>query len=194
MRIALWVAGGLSLAACSPVSKPVPAASAITVTQDQVRLAGPRGFCVDGQSSQIGSSDAFVVFGNCASISGLPDQPQPIFAAVVTVSVSNGGGFGLPAKELERYFKSDAGLSILATGDAPVEVLKTSIDDGALFVRTKSGDTLSWRAFLQARNSVITMSILNPDGRPTSDALGLHILEDFAEAIKSGQSPLPGSS
>ena len=64
MRLALFsLAALLALPSCTEGLGEAQN-SEVVVTQNQIRLAGPRGYCVDPNSVQNGETQAFAVFGN----------------------------------------------------------------------------------------------------------------------------------
>ncbi|RLJ52046.1 hypothetical protein BCF46_2274 [Litoreibacter meonggei] len=177
------------------------ALSEITVTSDRVVLRGPTGFCVDPKSSQHGPSQAFVVFGNCAAISGNDEQPQPFVNAIATASVlpsrQNSPAIGESEVALAEFFASTSGKAVLsADGNADsVEILDSFSRNGAFFVhaRDKSAPVLPgttntyWRGYFDVKNSVVALSVLGLKNAPVGSADGLQTLYDFGNALMEGQ-------
>lgn len=172
----------------------------IVVTRDNVTLAAPHGFCIDPQSSTRGPSSAFVVFGNCAAITGSNEAPQPDMNAIVTSTVRPADP-SLPkirnsSAQLDRYFDSDVGHIVLSRSNDPASInVKESgtNTDGAFFVYvtdTSDGapegtEATYWRGYFDAKNSVVTVSVLSLDANPLSRAEGLRILKQFTDSIQS---------
>ena len=177
------------------------ALSEITVTADRIVLRGPTGFCVDPKSSQHRPSQAFVVFGNCAAISGNDEHPQPFVNAIATASVLPSGRnrptIGESEVALAEFFASASGKAVLSSvGDAnSVEILDSFSRNGAFFIhaRDKAAPILPgttntyWRGYFDVKNSVVALSILGLKDTPVSSADGLQTLYDFGNALREGQ-------
>ena len=184
------------------------ALSEITVTSDRVVLRGPTGFCVDPKSSKSRTSQAFVVFGNCAAISGNEDMPQPFVNAIATASVlpsgPNGPRIGQSELALTEFFTSASGKAVLsADGDAnSVEILDSFTRSGAFFIhaRDKAAPILQgttntfWRGYFDVKNSVVALSVLGLKDAPISSADGLQTLYDFGNALIEAQAPASKAS
>jgi hypothetical protein len=170
------------------------------VTRDNVTLTGPRGFCIDQQSSNRGPASAFVVFGNCAAITGKSNAPQPEINAIVTSTVRPADP-SLPkirnsTAELGRYFSSTVGQIVLSRSNDPssVEVIESGTNTrGAFFLYVNDAsngtpegtENTYWRGYFDAKNSVVTVSVLSLDTNPLTRSEGLNILRQFSEAIQS---------
>jgi hypothetical protein len=170
----------------------------ITVTQDAVRLVAPKGFCVDPVSTKSGASDAFVLFGNCAAISGSHRQAQPDVQAVATASVTNGDGASAPiratANKIKDFFMSDAGKRTLSrsgqSGD--LTILDGFTRDGVVYLRAKDtspgglsgAEDVYWRGYFDVNSSVVAVSVLGLEDAPLSRDRGLGTLRAFVEATQ----------
>lgn len=217
LRTGVGLAAILTLAACDGtlpsfdlfsrpdaenVSKEV-GQTRISVTERQVTLSAPDGFCVDPVSTQNGASQAFVVFGNCAAITENPEQPQPFLQAVVTATVSGSGltGDGAVAGQTDgliEFFRSTEGRTALSRSADPQSVTVASAfeEDGAVFLRFKdtSESPLEgvqnsyWRGYFDAGRSVVSMTVIGLQDAPISDAEGLSLLRNF---IERSAAPIP---
>jgi hypothetical protein len=172
-------------------------------TRDNVTLTGPRGFCVDRQSSTFGPAAAFVVFGNCAAITGSFTAPQPDINAIVTSTVRLADPLlpkiGNSSAQLSTFFAGDVGQILLSRSNNPtsINVIESgATSDGAFFIFVKdtsegapegTEDTY-WRAYLDVKNSAVTISVLSLDANPLTRADGLTILKKFSNAIQSAPS------
>ncbi|SHF47060.1 hypothetical protein SAMN05444273_106182 [Litoreibacter ascidiaceicola] len=173
----------------------------ITVTADRIVLRGPTGFCVDRESSKHRPAQAFVVFGNCAAISGDEELPQPFVNAIATASVlpagKNGPTIGESETALDEFFNSESGKAVLsATGDAgTVEILDSFTRNGAFFVHARDIGTpllaettnTYWRGYFDVKNSVVALSVLGLKDAPISSADGLQTLYDFGNVLMESQ-------
>lgn len=179
----------------------MPARNEITVTSDQIVLRGPTGFCVDPKSSRHQASQAFVVFGNCAAISGNETMPQPFVNAIATASVlptgRNGPSIGQSGVALANFFSSESGKAALSASGDPdsVEVLDSFSRNGAFFIHARDtaapllpgADNTYWRGYFDVKNSVVVLSVLGLKDTPVSSADGLETLYRFANALMAGQ-------
>ncbi len=167
-----------------------------TVTRNKVRIIGVDGFCVDPVSTRSSAAQAFLVFGNCAAITGNPDQPQPYLRAVATATVTSSGITGEGSvrpqvANLNAFFRTDAGRSRLSrSGDASlVDILDGFTDDGALFLHVKDTSPAAfegaqdtyWRSYFDAGNSVVAASIIGFSETPVSKSEGLDVLRNFVD-------------
>lgn len=177
-----------------------------TVTRNKVRLTAPEGFCVDPVSTKSTRAQAFVVFGNCASITGNTDEPQPWVPAVVTATVTSSGlsGDGAVAPQvanLNAFFRTADGKTALSrAGDpATVTILEGFAERGALMLRVKDTSPASfdgaqdsyWRAYFDAGSSVVAVSVIGVAKTPVSAAEGLDTLRGF---VKRNRKELPAAA
>ncbi|MEM9582258.1 MAG: hypothetical protein AAGA08_04015 [Pseudomonadota bacterium] len=167
-----------------------------TVTRNKTRILAVDGFCVDPVSTRSGTAEAFLVFGNCAAITGNPDQPQPYLRAVATAAVTDSGvtaeGAVRPqVANLNAYFRTAAGRAALSRSNVAdtVEVLDGFADDGALFLRVRDSSDTSfegaaetyWRAYFDAGNSVVALSVIGFSQSPISSGESLDVLRSFVD-------------
>lgn len=187
-------------------SRGVPAQEKIAVSQNAVVIAGPRGFCVDPSGTQANSSTPFVMLGNCATISGRENAPQPTARAVLTATVAEPdptlqvAGAGA---ELQAFFQSEAGRAALARDGDPgkVQVHDSFEEDGIFYIRaTDSGNgpvaNLSkdqWRAYMDVNNRLVSASVLHFENSPLPAEQGLEVLRVFTSRIQQ-ESPADGQT
>ena len=176
----------------------------IQVTQDRVTLAGPRGFCVEPSATRASLDEAFVIFGNCAAITGSPDEEQPDVPAIATASVTSSGLSGASiegsVKQLQAFLASDEGRRTLSRSGNPdtIEVIDSFAANGALFLHAKDTSpsilrgaaNTYWRAYFDVRSSIVTISILGFQTIPLSSDDGLETLKGFAARIQSQPDPV----
>lgn len=169
--------------------------TAIKVSQREVTIAGPRGYCVDKSSSLDRAAGSFVMLGSCATLFGA-DQPAPADPAVLTALVSPPSTppqRPTPA-QLEQYFRSDPGKAALShDGNAEAVTLLKIVPLGdALYmsVRDRSAgrpsdlSDRSWRAVFPLADRLIALSVTEHTDRPISDTEMRATLGEFVEAVK----------
>lgn len=176
-----------------------------TVTRKKVRLIGTDGFCIDPRSTRDQQAEAFVVFGNCAAITGNPNEPQPWVKSIVTASVTSSGltGEGAVAPQvanLNAYFRTEEGRAALsATGEADTINIKNGFtESGALFLRVEDtgpaavegAQTTYWRGYFDAGTSVVAMSVIGFADSPVTSAEGLDVLRGFVGRNKRAPAAL----
>jgi len=149
----------------------VEAQETVTVTRQEVNLSGTRGFCVDPVSTRDAAGQAFVVFGNCAAITGDPTEPQPWLQAVVTATVTAG----------------DGGLSVAPQAPALLEFFRTP-GGRATLSRTEDAQTVSiWRGYTDADGTVVALSVIGFEGTPISGSDGISVLRGFVDRNKKAE-------
>lgn len=186
---------GAVLAGCT-VSAPAP--RSITVADGGLRLVAPRGFCVDPRSLRDEGAAAFVLFGNCAALSGNAEDARPDYPVVLSATVSNqAGAEGLESRfaQMRAFFRSPAGRAALSrAGKAEtVEVLDIRADDDLLLIRLSDrapmGDApvaqTYWRAITEVRGRILSLSVLPLKNRPVTDAAQRALLQQFAAYIRA---------
>ncbi|MCE5973695.1 hypothetical protein LZA78_09405 [Sinirhodobacter sp. WL0062] len=196
VRRALW-AGALLLAACVEPTGGVRAVSKVAVAGGAVTLSAPYGFCVDPRSTREGATGSFVLFGNCAAISGNPQAPKPPARALLSASV--GPQSPQPVAEnfaqIEAFFRSEAGRAALArSGKAvDVEILSARIRDKALMMKLRDrsasrGTPVAetyWRAVTGLGGRITALSVMPLAQSGLSDDEQLALLRDFVARTKS---------
>lgn len=221
-RSACWAAGAalcMSLAACfggatsddvrnSPMfSDKAPAASSHlvqsrTVMSGAVKVAAPKGYCVDVSSLREQVSGAFVPFGACAALTRNPSDPSPKTPAFLAASVSV-----MPAAiassdtdpealmtQARTFLESPAGRAALSrSGNADtVTVLDLKTASGVVKVLTRDSsgnrpDSLSdttWRAFVPIGDKLVVASVTGFADSPIRKRNGLKKLDKFVSAIQ----------
>jgi len=180
------------------VAEPVVALEQITVSSQEVTIAGPHGFCVDPTETREKRKSTFVVLGSCAAISNAAHLPEPQVPAILMATVSpktNGAPIATSTAALKRFFESDAGRAALSRdGKAEtVEVIETLGRNGAFYIhaRDSSTDTLAgaggeyWRALFNVKGRIVSASVVSLKEFPISKTEGFNTLGAFADRIKA---------
>ncbi len=172
--------------------------SEVVVTQNQVRLAGPRGYCVDPDSVQNGQTQAFAVFGNCAAISGSFRTVQPKDQAIALTSVTSLGlDTPLVSDAPDAFvglFETDAGKAALSrSNDAElVEVSESFLQGDIVYLRVSDqspnrlpgAQATFWRAYFDVGDSLVTVSLHSFEDEPLTRDAGLAALQSFVAEIR----------
>ncbi len=199
VRLSLIVPALLFVAACGDigVSFGAPVTKSVQVVGNTVTIAGPRGYCIERSASQDSEAGAFVLLGNCASLANSARVTAPAVPGVLTASVSGttGAKVGTSTGQLERFFTSDAGKLALARNGqvGVVTILSGDARDGAyiLKVRDTSPNSVSglaqvyWRALMDVRGRIVTLSVNGFRDKPMSDAVGRATLSDFMDRVRA---------
>ena len=194
-RVASAVLGLAVLAACAggfggQVQRDV------TVADDAVTIAGPRGFCVDPRATKDSEGQAFVLLGNCA-ILAQGNQPQPDYQALLTAAVRE--NFGGPISErfsaVREYLKTEDGRALLSrSGDpATVSILDTLARGDVLYIYARDTSdgyapnmsSEHWRAVFDLQGLIVSVAVLGFENQPISKRDGLAALQNFAAIIVS---------
>lgn len=164
-----------------PLGKALPQ---ISLYNGSVVVAGPGGYCVDGDSYRRGAGGSFVLLASCDALSG--GSGVPTDPAVMTVSV-------LP------YSRSAAQpeASDIAASMAPARVLEMEDGDGISLVHMATGgDALLpggnpgyWRAGMLINGHVVGLAAYTPRGEDRNSARSRALLLDLAETLRE-QSPV----
>jgi hypothetical protein len=179
-----------------------PAPRSVTVADGGLRLAAPRGFCVDQRSLRDAGAAAFVLFGNCAALSGNAEDARPDYPVVLSATVSTQtGAEGIERRfdQMRVFFRSPAGRAALSrAGKAEtVEVLDIRTADDLLLIRLSDSAPMGdapvsetyWRAFSGVGGRILSLSVLPLKNRPVSDAAQRSLLQQFAAHIRANNQP-----
>ena len=166
----------------------------VTVTDANVVVAGPRGYCVDRRSLTRHNDGSFVLLASCESLARgrrVQNLPEPM---LLTASVSGVPGAVGEEALLKRFFASDEGRAALSRdGQATtVEILDMFGRDDAFILHAR--DTSSglseglradyWRAFTVVNEHIVTASAMAFRDEPVSDEQTLDVLDRFLERIR----------
>lgn len=195
------VAACLTLAGCTELSTlsvhsqamrnaPLPA---IRVSQRDVVVQGPPGYCVDPDTAEDRRSGAFVMLGNCAVLKGgnSPDAPGVLTAMV---SPPADPPQRPSAAQLESFFTSPDGRGVLAHDGRPgsVTILDTEARDDVLYLeirdqsegRPAALSDRAWRAVFPLADRLVALSVTAHRERPLASSEAREVLRAFVEAMK----------
>lgn len=200
--ILLALAGCEELGGLEGLGLPTPVQSGVSVSRDQVKILGPRGFCVYPSATRDRNGQSFVLLGNCAAIFRSPDAAQPDIRAVLTATVRETGTLRVATQGsvLADLLRSETGRGLLSrTGDPEtVEVLDSFQHGEILFVHASDSSAgyapemtpAYWRAFFDLKGRIVSVAVLGFEADPISTEVGQRTVRDFAELIRrSNQDP-----
>lgn len=204
IRSALLILSIVGLSACGggrfPTSTPTKTSSksTISVSGQDVIIAGPPGFCMDETVSQMGVDTAFVVLGNCAIVKPGGRGQQPKIKALLTASVSGSSQYGAPltttADSLDQFFRSETGRTALSRVSDPtsVTILDSFENGGAYYLR--ASDTSPgvvpdashdyWRAYFDLKGQLVSVSVIGFTSSPLAPATGLDTVREFTRTMR----------
>lgn len=162
-------------------------------------IVGPPGFCVDASQSHESGSDAFVLLGSCASLSRSAEAERPAAKAVLTASVTpvvpGAPPLSKSFKQLESYFRSEAGRAALSRSGnaATVKVVRTQAEGDVLLIEltdtAPSGanqvQSRSWRGLMELRGRIVSITVLGLAAEPLNTTTMRMLAADFAAALRA---------
>ncbi|WP_428335589.1 hypothetical protein [Paenirhodobacter sp.] len=195
LRAAL--AGALLLVLAGCVMPGAPATDRTTVLGGALTLAAPKGFCVDPGSRRDGKQGSFVLWGNCAAISGDPAAPKPPFHAMLsaTVGPEAAGPVEATFPGFEKFFRTPVGRAALARSGLAedVRVVKVTRQDNLLLLKIEDRSKATgapvaktyWRAITGLGGHITALSVLPLAGSSMRDADQIGLLAAFDTAIRA---------
>jgi hypothetical protein len=170
----------------------------VAVAGGALNLGASQGFCVDQSTLRDDGASAFVLFGNCAALSGNASDPVPAHPVVLTAAVSAGAEVGALSEsypQMTEFFRSDAGRAALSRdGNADtVEVLDISQEDELLLLHLSDSAPMGgaavaeayWRAITAVNGRILSIAVLPLKDRPTDPETQAQILRQFAAQIRA---------
>lgn len=161
----------------------------LQVTDERVWLIAPEGFCVDPESTRDGPSDAFVLFGNCAAITGNARAKQPAISTAMAATVVNAfPGQAVGLAELETFLGSENGKSAIKDDriSDDIEVRETTTTPNGVLVRYGSVDGENdnfWKSFLIKGSSLISLTPIPGNGLSLSQSESESVLASFGQSF-----------
>ncbi len=161
---------------------PVPALRRAALTQGDVVVLPPAGYCVDGDSIRDGASGgAFALIAACQSLTGrlggVAAEP-----AILTVSISN----------RKRGELDQPGADDLARATGGARVLERINGDGLTLVhlatggdaKVPGGDPRHWRGVMVVNARVVGLALYGPKGSTVAGQAGKLLMVAMAEGIR----------
>lgn len=199
VRLALALAGCLAGAGCAMSFGGGQAPATLALSSGGPVIAGPRGFCIDTAQSHEAGTDAFVLLGSCASLSHSTTAERPPAKAVLTASVTAATPGAAPLaksfKQLETYFRSEAGRAALSRSGnaATVKVVRSQIAGDVLLIEltdtAASGanrvQARSWRGLMEIRGRIVSLTVLGLADEPLNSTTMKMLATDFAAALRA---------
>ncbi|MCB2127642.1 MAG: hypothetical protein KDE03_00835 [Rhodobacteraceae bacterium] len=204
-----WISkGAFALALALLVSACVPSASSAPGKAVRSKsylggaavAAGPAGYCIDERASRDNPGGAFVLFGTCAALSGVPGAGQPASPALLTASIALDNS-ETPTSDrfaaMSRFFQSTAGRAALSRSGRPETVTVTRAFSGNGVLYAKISDVAGaregldpgyWRAIFGMRGMLVTLSVMSHSSRPADDATLRRTLDSFIRAMRAANS------
>lgn len=169
---------------------------AIKVSQRDVTVVGPKGYCVDPSSAQDRTSGSFVILASCSALfagsSGASGAPGVLTALV---SAPSDPPQAPSAAQLDRFFRSADGRSALAHDGKmqSVTVLKTVPLGDVLYLNVRDTSKTrpselsdsSWRAVLAIKDRLVALSVTGHSAAKMSDTQARTTLERFVKAMRA---------
>lgn len=197
--LALALAACLASAGCVLPFGGRDAPTSMALSSGGPVIVGPSGFCVDQAQSHEQGADAFVLLGSCASLSRSTDAERPAAKAVLTASVTPAASGAAPLsrsfKQLETYFRSEAGRAALSRSGnaATVKVVQTKVAGDVLLIELTDTAPLganrvqarSWRALMQTRGRIVLLSVLGLASEPLNSTTMRMLASDFSAALRA---------
>ena len=171
----------------------------LSVLEGAVSVRGPQGYCVDQQSSR--PSSGFAVLAGCAVVSDAALMPATEGLITVQIGAANSASVTGAEPELADLLRTANGARLLSgVGDpATVQVARVDRAEGVVVVRfsdaapapTAGLEPQEWRAFLDIKGRLVTISLRGFDRAPIPAELGLRLLSQAIGALRSANAPAP---
>lgn len=188
-KLGLVLGAALSFAGCAEIGTlgtPGGTESGVTrfdIMEGYVRVATPRGYCVDPRSSRPG----FVLAARCDRL-GVKGRFAAQEIAIVTVTAVPTGNSGAPDAAVLANLSSDADVLESSTrGNLALVRLKPSATAGAEQAR------YHWRGAFEVRGHLVGLTLYAPEGSNLAGAEGARLLADFADGIQRESVNLPAA-
>lgn len=171
----------------------------LSVLDGAVSIRGPDGYCVDQQSSR--ASSGFAVLAGCAVVSDAAIMPALEGLITVQIGAANSASVTGAEAAMAELLRTTQGAQLLsAAGDAAsVQVARVDRADGVVVVRfsdatpapTPGLEPSEWRAFLDIRGRLTTISLRGFDRAPIPAEQGLRLLSQAIGALRTANAPVP---
>jgi hypothetical protein len=164
----------------------------LSVLDGAVSVRGPEGFCVDQQSSRAGSG--FAVLAGCAVVSDATIMPAREALMTVQIGAAASAAVAGAEADLADLLRSGQGAALLsATGSsATVRIDRVDRAEGVVVVRFSDQapaaiaglEPVEWRAFLDIRGRLTTISLRGFARAPLPAEQGLRLLSQAIGAMR----------
>lgn len=164
----------------------------VAVLEGDLRVAAPRGYCIDPSSRQEKDDSALLLAGRCAGETGA--VPALLTATIGPAGSAAGIDPATDSARIAAFFTSDRGRTALSRrGRAKdVTIAQMAEQEGALLLRlTDSGhgngmqvQAESWRALLPLDGRLVTLTVSGMQAAPLSAEAGHRLIGDFATAMR----------
>lgn len=191
----LAVAAGLW--AVPPAFAEEAAPRRVTVSEGQITISGPSGYCVDPRSSRDGQDGAFVLLGNCAALSGSGRVPRAraLLTATVLLGAPPGESLKTEFQRMADFFVTAEGRKALSRDGASesVRIARIVTSGEVLYILAEDRAPLAgypvvpeyWRAIFALRGRLISLSVLGlPEAPMDTDQLR-RLLDKFVSRVHS---------
>jgi hypothetical protein len=171
----------------------------LAVLDGAVSVRGPEGFCVDQQSSRARSG--FAVLAGCAVLSDATSMPTHEALITVQIGATDSAAVSGAEADLAALLRTIQGATLLSASSDPATVQVARVDraDGVVVVRFSDAapaaiqglEPLEWRAFLDIRGRLTTISLRGFDRAPLPADQGLRLLSQAIGALRAANAPPP---
>jgi hypothetical protein len=204
LKPAIAVSLALMLAGCVPagMGSTQVGQARTTLANGSLIVAAPKGWCVDPKTLRDQRNGGFVLFGNCAAISGNPDDARAPAPALLSATVGppavddqNGTPSVDRLKRMKTFFLSDIGRAALSrsgeSGD--VKILHSEISHDMLLLsiqdRSQSGGPPVAQTYLRAITAIggriTALSVMPLKDGEMSTAAQTALIARFAATIRA---------
>lgn len=190
-RAAALILVPVGVAGCLGIGEgePIPAVRKVQLLDGAVIVPAPVGYCIEPDSLEDTSNDAFVLIGRCDLLTG-QDGSLPVAPAIMTVSVS-----GRDAQEKNP----DGDVIIRSLG---AERILTRIDEPDLSLFwvdsakgvTRSGDSRHWRGIMAINGLTVGLAAYGARESNISGKGGEALIRALARRIRNASPKRPPDS
>ncbi len=171
----------------------------LSVLDGAVSVRGPEGYCVDQQSSRAGSG--FAVLAGCAVVSDATMMPTVEGLITVQIGAASSASVTGAEPEMAALLRTTLGAQLLSAASNPASVQVARVDraDGVVVVRfsdatpaaTPGLEPSEWRAFLDIKGRLTTISLRGFVRAPIPSEQGLRLLSQAIGALRAANAPVP---
>lgn len=171
----------------------------LSVLDGAASVRGPEGYCVDQQSSRAGSG--FAVLAGCAVVSDATMMPTVEGLITVQIGAASSASVTGAEPEMAALLRTTLGAQLLSAASNPASVQVARVDraDGVVVVRfsdatpaaTPGLEPSEWRAFLDIKGRLTTISLRGFVRAPIPSEQGLRLLSQAIGALRAANAPVP---